>query len=255
MTVNPPKLTKKTLTRNQWHLDRSPETTPDDRRRRKGRTRRIRVRKQPGFKLRQPRFLTADLASAQMTRQTHEQWTTYNNRAEATHQRRRQTPTLKSPKGETERRHQDRDAHRLTQQTTQRPTVRNKYTILADEMTEEDIGLHRTDTLDGNQSTNYTQTTPDEYTKKNVTDLGLHSTQDISGKTNFHTPSCTSKFKKPVTIHLLCPKLQLDKKYKMLHAQLHFENYEKHALLDTGTGQIAMCENLGKFKLLTLNHS
>ena len=121
-------------------------------------------------------FLTADLASAQTTRRTNEQWTTHNNTAEATHQRRRQTPTLKSPKGTTERRQQDRDAHTLTQQTTQRPTVLYKYTILADEMTEEDIVLHRTGTIDGNRSTNYTQTTRYNYTKKNITDIGLHPT-------------------------------------------------------------------------------
>ena len=69
---------------------------------------RKRIRKQPGFKLRQPRFLTADLASAQTARRTIEQRTTHDNRTEATHQRRRQIPTMKSPKSTTERRQQDK---------------------------------------------------------------------------------------------------------------------------------------------------
>ena len=106
------------------------------------------------------------------------------------------------------------DVHRLTQQTTLRLTVRNRYTILANKMTEKDISLRRTGTIDDNRPTNYTQTTSVDCTKKNVTDIGLHPIQDTNSKTNFHTSACISNIKRPVKIQIVSPTLQLDKKHK-----------------------------------------
>ena len=101
-------------------------------------------------------------------------------------------------------------------------------------MTEEVIGLHRTGTLDRNRPSNYTQTTPDDCTKKNSTNIGLHPTQNISSETKFDTSSFTSENTKPVKIQIISPTIQLDEKHKTLYAPLHSKNHENHALVDTG---------------------
>ena len=102
------------------------------------------------------------------------------------------------------------------------------YTLLANKMTEDDIGLRCTGTLDGNRPTNHTEKTPDDYIKKTVTDKGFFSTQDIS---SFNISSSTSKIEKFPNNQLFSLTLQLDKRHEKLYAPLR--NCENHALLDT----------------------
>ena len=120
---------------------------------------------------------------------------------------------------------------------------------MANKMTQEEIGSYRTGTLDGNRSSTYTETTPDDCTTKDVTNIGLHPTQDISSKTTLHASSCTTRIKKPDKIQLFSSLLQI---HIMFCAPLHFTNYKNHALLDTGAVQIAMSENELK-KIQTVN--
>ena len=96
---------------------------------------------------------------------------------------------------------------------------------------EEDIGVHRTSTLDNNQRTNYTH---DDYTLQNVTNFGLHPIQYISTETNFTTSLSACTLKKTNEIQLRCPTLQSNKRHKTLYAPLKFENRDIHTLLGTG---------------------
>ena len=105
----------------------------------------------------------------------------------------------------------------------QKQQTNNRFDALADEMIEDDITFHQSDTTDGDVTTNQQLTRTVEKTKTKITNsIGFHPNTNQSINFDF---SCKFRHKKrhPGKFELFSPTLQLDEKQKQLYTVVHFK--------------------------------
>ena len=176
------------------------------------------------------------------SRQLNQHWTTTtaDQQRRDNHQRKGQTPMMKSDCQKTGR-HPD-FKRQTSNNSDQKPTTNNPYDALADELVDDGVTFYQAGTTYERTPTNQRTTSTTDATNTTSTDfIGFHPKNISSISFDFQSKT-KDKQRCPKENKALSPKKQLDKKHRLLYALLRFKMYETNQLLDTEAVQSEMSE-------------